>query len=309
MTVSWRSANRHATTMEPRRRPSKVMPAVHRMRRAARPGQTVAWTAIAAAVGLSVVAVSRSGSDPATNLPPEADRPAQAALWAATAWRDSVALGRTPIPVAWETTPGYVRVTLDRGDPAGCVQIGVTTDGRFALAGPAAPIACPTPLAAATVEGVELAVNDPLARWTRQLAVDWLTGADIGLYLAPGVRLDPPPGYRTVDIDRVTSRQVDGRADVVAHGTADGLPVAVRLTVADRDGKYELVDVTGGLSATGGRTAGTLPTPTIPTTTSTSTSTSTTVATTTTGAPPPVTVSPTASTIDPPPPPPAAAGQ
>lgn len=275
------------------------------MRRAVLPRQAVAWTAIVAAAGLSAAAWTRAGRQHTYTPPAETDQAAAAALWAATAWRDSTGLTRTPTPVRWDTQAGYVRVTLDRNDTQGCVQVGVAVNpGGFALAGPAAPVACPPIDAAATITGPDLNWGDPLRVWATRLAGDWLAGRDVSLYTAAGVALQPPPPRRQVAVDRVTSRQLDGQLDVVVFATADGLPVALRLTVDDRTGRYLLVDLRGGLPVTPGRTVATIippdPTTTQPPATSSTTTTGAPVST----VPPPVTAAPDATTIPSPPPPP-----
>lgn len=272
------------------------------MRRAVLPRQAVAWAAIAAASGLSLAAWHRSGIRSTYTPPAELDQGAAAALWAATAWRDTVGVTRTPTPVAWQPQAGYVRVTLDRNDSAGCVQVGVAVnpDG-FALAGPAAPVACPPVDLAATITGADLAPGDPLYAWAARFTGDWLAGRDVSLYAAPKIALQPPAPHRQISIDRVTSRRLGGQLDVVVFAAADGAPVAVRLTVDDQTGRYLLLAVRGGLAVTPGRVVGTL-IPPDPTTTTLAATTTTAVS-----APPPVTAAPAATppaSSTPPPPPP-----
>lgn len=304
---NWRAGHR-------RRNGRTAQPVVWHTRRRSLPRQAALWAAVGVAGAAGVAGWVRAAPDPADAYS-ETDRAAQAALWGAVAYRDAVALGRTPAVIAWEPTVGYVRVTVDRGDTAGCVQFGVAPlDRGFAYSGPAAPVACPPYPAAAPVAAPDVFATDPMRRYAERFTADWMAGRNVDLYAAPDVTLTPPAPQGDVDIDRVTARTVDDTRDVVVYGTAGGRDFALRLTVTSRDGKLEVADVRGGLSVQPGRTAGTLPTPPVTTTTGATSTTASSTTTTAGSAPstsaPPVTLPATVTTApaDSIPPPPSGAG-
>lgn len=274
------------------------MPAVYRSRRLAAPRQTVVWTGVAGAVLLgllSAYSASRKARPPA---PVEVDRGAAAASWAAAAWRDSAALGQTPMPVAVVNEGGgYWRVTLDRGNQAGCVQLGVIDrPGGYRLAGEhPAPVPCPPVQAAPAYVGDD-AVGE-LRGYVQRFLADYLAGQPLDVWAAPGVTLTPPASASTYKIEAIKARTADNREhgqvqDVTVTLTADqgagDTRLAVRVLVKYRSGKPEVVDVKGGAFVED-VTPRTLPIPTVTTTTAAATTTTTTVR-------PPVTTAPDATT-------------
>jgi hypothetical protein len=120
-------------------------------------------------------------------------------------------------------------------------------EGSIGALPPPAIVACPPRVAAEADPGPEAEPGSDVDLVARGFVEAYLTAsASVRRYLAPDIEMELPKPVRSVTVDRVRSRPVDGGEIASVSATADGTLVGYRLRLVEVEGRLWVEDLFAG---------------------------------------------------------------